>query len=95
MRKLILLILSVAMLLAGAYGVIVELFFAHVVWFRVVFAAAALALLGGTCSGRISLHLGWASRPGKTEADNGNAIFHLQDASNNVSGHCRVAPGVF
>jgi hypothetical protein len=47
MRKLILLILSSAMLVAGTYAVVFELLFANLIWFRFVFGGAILALLGG------------------------------------------------
>jgi hypothetical protein len=46
MRKLILLVLSNAMLIGGLYGAIFELFFARVIFFRFVIGGAILACAG-------------------------------------------------
>jgi len=46
MRKFILLIFSGAMLAVGAYDCIFQMLFAPVVYYRLAFAGAILALLG-------------------------------------------------
>jgi hypothetical protein len=46
MRKLLLLILSSAMLIGGLYATIFELFFAHVTFFRLVIGGTILAVAG-------------------------------------------------
>jgi hypothetical protein len=47
MRKLLLLILSGAMLIGGLYLAIFELLFAPIIFFRVVIGGIFLALFGG------------------------------------------------
>ena len=47
MRKLLLLILSGAMLFGGLYLVFIELMFAHAIYWRLVVGGTALAGLGG------------------------------------------------
>jgi hypothetical protein len=47
MRKIIVFILSCAMLCGGLYVAGVELVYAEVIWFRVVFTGGCIALLGG------------------------------------------------
>jgi hypothetical protein len=46
MRKLLLLILSSAMLIGGLYVAIFELLFARIIFFRFIFGGIILALLG-------------------------------------------------
>jgi hypothetical protein len=46
MRKLLLLVLSGAMLMGGLYVAIFELFFARIIFFRFVFGGAFLAVAG-------------------------------------------------
>ncbi len=46
MRKLLLLIVSVAMILGGLYWLIAQLVLADIVYFKFVIAAAALITLG-------------------------------------------------
>ena len=47
MRKLMLLILSSAMLMGGLYIALFELLFAQIIFFRVVIGRVFLALFGG------------------------------------------------
>jgi hypothetical protein len=47
MRKLVVLILSGAMLVGGLYAAIFELLFARTIFFRFVIGGAVLAFLGG------------------------------------------------
>jgi len=46
MRKLILLVLSSPMLMGGLYGVIFELWFARIIFFRFVIGGVLLAFFG-------------------------------------------------
>jgi hypothetical protein len=46
MRKLLLLILSGAMLIGGLYLVIIELLFARIIYFRFIIGGTVLAVMG-------------------------------------------------